>query len=142
MTELINTTGINTINVMSNYQGGRFRHVVKCRAGFMTVVDSRDFENQRYFKYPETLISGYNKGALQTVQFQPEGSDTWLTLFARTGKKIHFIDETILKELTVGTINSMFLNTNLYSQLQYSRVGSKTWASYAYRMNPAPSALA
>jgi len=137
MTNLINTTGIPTIDVLANYSNGKFRHVVKCRAGFLTIVDARDFENERFIKYPETIISGFKKGGLQTVQFQPEGSDHWLTLFARVGKKIHLIDETILKNLTVGTINSMFYNTALYSQHQYSAVNSKTWASKAYVMNEA-----
>jgi hypothetical protein len=137
MTNLINTTGVPTIDVLANYSKGKFRHVVKCRAGFLTIVDARDFENERFIKYPEIIISGFKKGGLQTVQFQPEGSDHWLTLFARVGKKIHLIDETILKNLTVGTINSMFSNTALYSQHQYSAVNSKTWESKAYVMNEA-----
>ena len=42
------------------------------------------------------------------------------------------IDEAILADLTVGTINSMFYNTNLYSQAQYQAVGAKTWADKAF----------
>ena len=84
---------------------------------------------------PECAISGYKKGALQTVQFQPEGSDYWLTVFSRTGKKVKLIDESILVNLTVGTINSMFYNTNLYNYEQYKAVHSSTWADYAYQQN-------
>ena len=102
----------------------------------MTVVDAQaDWQNERYFKYPETLLTQYKKGALQTVQFQPNPDGPWLTLFARTGKKIHFIDETILKELSVGTINQMFFNTQLYDWQQYKACNTKTWESKAYVMN-------
>jgi hypothetical protein len=60
MSKLINTTNVPTINVMSNYSEGKFRHVVKCKAGFMTVVDAQaDWQNERYFKYPETLLTQY-----------------------------------------------------------------------------------
>ena len=45
------------------------------------------------------------------------------------------IDEVILADLTVGTINSLFYNTELYSQSQYKAVNSATWASMAYVMN-------
>ena len=82
--------------------------------------------------YPESIITGYKKGALQTVEFCPDGGDYYLTVFARKGNKIVIIDKTILGHLTVGTINQLFLNTNLYNQEQYSAVGAKTWADRAY----------
>ena len=134
MQDLINTTGIHTIDILSNYTEGKFRMVVKTKLG-MTVCDARDFDNPRIMANPECAISGYKKGALQTVQFQPEGSEFWLTVFSRTGKTVKLIDKTILVNLTVGTINSMYYNTNLYNGDQYRAVGSKTWASYAYQMN-------
>jgi len=134
MTQLINTTGIPTVNILSKYSAGKFRFVVKTRLG-MSIVDGRDFENPRLIQNPESILTGYQKGVLHTVEFQPEGSDYYFTIFSRMGKKVNLIDETILKNLTVGTINSLYYNTNLYSQHQYSAVGSKTWACYAYQMN-------
>lgn len=125
---------IMTNDILSQYESGKFRMVVKTKLG-MTVCDARDFDNPRIMANPECAISGYKKGALQTVQFQPEGSDFWLTVFSRTGKKVKLIDETILVNLTVGTINSMFYNTNLYNYAQYKAVNSSTWASYAYQNN-------
>lgn len=122
------------VDILSQYESGKFRMVVKTRLG-MTCVDSRDFDNPRIMANPECAISGYKKGALQTVQFQPEGSDIWLTIFSRTGKKVKLIDESILVNLTVGTINSMYYNTNLYDHHQYKAVNSKSWASMAYKMN-------
>jgi hypothetical protein len=98
----------------------------------MTIVDARPADNEYHITYPESIITGYKKGALQTVEFQPEGTDIWLTVFARKGNKIVLIDEVIMAHLTVGTINQYYTNTNLYSQTQYSAVGAKTWADRAF----------
>ena len=122
------------VDTLSQYVGGKFRSIVKTKLG-MTCVDSRDFENERLMKYPESIISGYNNNVLQTVQFNPSGTNTWTTIFSRTGKKVKLIDESILVNLTVGTINSMYYNTNLYDHHQYKAVNSKSWTSMAYKMN-------
>lgn len=121
-------------DILTRYTAGKFRHIVKTKLG-MTCVDARDFDNPRMMENPECIISGYKKGVLHTVQFQPEGYSHWLTVFSRMGKKVNLIDESILVNLTVGTINSMYYNTNLYNQYQYNAVNSKTWASMAYKMN-------
>jgi len=134
---ILTDRSILTVDTLSKYTSGQFRMVVKTKLG-MTVVDARSFQNPRIMANPESAISGYKAGALQTVQFKPEGSDFWLTVFSRTGKKVKLIDEAILANLTVGTINSMYYNTNLYSQTQYRAVGSKTWASMAFVQNEAP----
>lgn len=135
MKNLINTLNLHTSNFMKDYPTGKFRFISKCRAGFMVISDSRDSDNAYFMKHPESLIAGFKKGALQTVQFQPEGSEYWFTVFARAGKKIHVMDEAILEDLTVGTINSYWLNTQLYSQYQYMAVKAKTWADKAFVMN-------
>ena len=122
------------VDILSQYGSGKFRMIVKTKLG-MTCCDARDFDNPRMMEHPECIISGYKKGVLQTVQFNPSGTDTWLTIFSRTGKKVKLIDESILVNLTVGTINSMYYNTNLYCQWQYRAVNSKSWASMAYKMN-------
>ena len=137
MQTIINTTGIPTTDYLSQYTAGKFRFISKCRAGFMTIVDGRDFDNAMYMQHPESLINGYKKGALQTVQFNPAGTDIWLTIFARVGKKIHLCDQTILRDLTVGTINGLYYNTNFYSQSQYRAVGATSWASKAFVENTA-----
>ena len=132
MKNLVNTNRIQTTNYINGSTITNVRFISKCRAGFMTISDARDFDIKMYNDYPETLISGFKKGALQTVEVQLNGSDHYLTVFARQGKKIHLIDEAILAELTVGTVNQYFYNTDLYSQNQYSAVGAKTWADKAY----------
>jgi len=122
------------VDSLSQYTAGEFRMVVKTKLG-MTVCDARDFDNPRICKNPEMAISGYKRGALQTVQFKPEGTDFWRTVFSRTGKKVKLIDESILANLTVGTINSMFDNTNLMDMHQYKLVGASSWASKAFTQN-------
>ena len=121
-------------DILSEYFSGKFRMVVKTKLG-MTVCDARDWDNPRIKENPDSAISGYKSGALQTVQFCPEGSDFWLTIFSRTGKKVKLIDESILAALTVGTINGMYSNTNLMDMNQYKLVNSKCWASMAFVMN-------
>jgi hypothetical protein len=138
MQEIINTTGVRTTDVLDNTTLGKItnvRFISKSRAGFMTISDARDFDIEGYNNHPEHLISGFKKGALQTVQVQFESSDYFFTVFARAGKKIHLIDKAILRDLTVGTINGMFYNTELYGQSQYNAVNAATWASKAYVMN-------
>lgn len=122
------------VDILGNYTSGKFRMVVKTKLG-MTCCDARDFDNPRIMANPECAISGYKANALQTVQFQPEGSEFWLTVFSRTGKRVKLIDEAILANLTVGTINSMFYNTNLMDMNQYKLVGSSSWASMAFVEN-------
>ena len=135
MKEIINVNRIPTVDYLKDYTAGKFRFITKTRAGFYTVTDARYWDNPRLIANPESILTGYKKGALQTVEFCPEGSDYYFTVFARVGKKIKLIDEAILASLTVGTINSLWYNTELYSQHQYKAVNSKTWASMAYVMN-------
>jgi len=135
MTNLVNTTSINTANVLSSYSKGKFRFIAKCAAGFMTVVDVRENDSANYLQNPEWLLNAFKKGALQSIEFCPEGGDYYLTVFARKGKKVVLIDTAILESLTVGTINQYLRDTNLYSQTQYAAVGAKTWADKAYMNN-------
>ena len=138
MEQIINITGVHTTDVIDNTTLGKFvkvRYISKSRAGFMTISDARDFDIEGLNNHPERLISGFKKGALQTVQVQLDGSDHFLTVFARQGKKIHLIDEVVLADLTVGTINSLFSNTDLYNWQQYRACNTASWASKAYVMN-------
>jgi hypothetical protein len=122
---------INTIKELTvvNWIGDRkgiFQAIVKVPAGFYTAyVLGSELPNPNRWK----------KGALQTIQFQPEGSDAWLTVFARKGSKIIIMDQKIAEQLEVGTINQLFYNTNLMDQKQYQAVGAKTWADKAFMLN-------
>lgn len=125
---------ILTVDTLSQYTSGKFRHIVKTKLG-MTCCDANSFSNHLMITNPASAISGYKRGAIQAVQFQPEGSSIWLTIFSRTGKKVKLIDETILANLTVGTINGMYDTTNLMCMHQYKAVKATSWASMAFVMN-------
>lgn len=134
MRQIIDMIGLNKNNFIDG-RSGKFRVIVKCRAGFMTISECRDHDNDLYSNHPASVLNGWKKGALQTVEFQPAGSSVWLTVFARIGKTIKVIDVAILEGLDVGTINSYWVNTSLYSQVQYQAVGAKTWADRAFVEN-------
>lgn len=134
MKNIINTIGLNKVNFIKG-QKGVFRVVSKVKAGFLTVVEFNEFANETFSKDPSQVLGWFKKGAVQSVEFKAEGTKYWLTVFARVGKKINMVDEDILRGLKVGTVNSSWSNTDLYSQSQYQSVNAKTWDSFAFVMN-------
>lgn len=105
---------------------GKFQAIVKVPAGFMSAYEiGSELPN----------LSRWKKGALQTIQFQPEGSKAWLTVFARKGNKVIVMDKKIAETVTVETINQLFYNTNLMDQEQYKAVGARTWADKVFVIN-------
>ena len=128
-----------TINRTDFIKGeGTYRAIVKVKAGFMTVVDDLGIQanwGKKSWNKGIDVLRDFKKGALQSIQFQPEGTSSWLTVFAKVGTKIKSIDDAILAEMNVGDINQNWYNTNLYSQAQYAAVGSKTWADKAFVKN-------
>jgi len=122
---------INTIKDLSvvNFIGerkGSFLAIVKVPAGFVSASNAGS-------DIPS--LNSWKKGALQGIQFQPEGTNYWLTVFARKGNKVVMIDQQILEKVEVGTINQLFYNTNLMDQVQYKAVNAKTWADKAFLLN-------
>jgi len=123
---MINTIkGLNVTSVIGDRKG-IFQAIVRVPAGFMSAYEIGS-------ELPS--LNRWKKGALQTIQFQPEGSKAWLTVFARKGSKILIMDLQIAEQLEVGTINSLFYNTNLYDQGQYQAMRAKTWADKAFLLN-------
>jgi hypothetical protein len=122
------TNLVKDLNVVDFIQGrkGTYQAIVKVQAGFMTAYEVGS-------ELPS--LNRWKKGALQTLQFQPEGSKAWLTIFARKGTKIVLADKELLETIEVGTINQLFYNTNLYNQAQYEAVNAKTWADKAFSQN-------
>jgi hypothetical protein len=105
---------------------GTYQAITKVPAGFMIAAEIGS-------ELPS--LDRWKKGALQTIQFQPEGTQGWLTVFARKGTKVVLVDEKIAEQLEVVTVNQLFYNTNLYSQDQYKAVGAKTWADKVFVEN-------
>lgn len=123
---MINTIqGLNVVNVIGDRKG-TFQAIVKVPAGFMSAYEIGS-------ELPS--LNRWKKGALQTIQFQPEGSKAWLTVFARKGNKVLVMDLQLAEALEVGTVNQLFYNTNLYSQEQYSFMKAKTWADKVFLLN-------
>jgi hypothetical protein len=121
-----------------NSRNGQYRAIVKVPAGFMTVVDdlgiTANWGKQQWNKAID-VFRGFKRGALQSIQFRAEGSDNWITVFARTGNKVKAIDNELLADINVGDINQDWSRSNLYNQRQYEAVGAKTWADKAFVKN-------
>jgi len=116
---------------------GLYRAIVKTKGG-LTVVDDLGIANgwkKAQWLHALDVFNNFKKGALQTIEFQAEGSTHWLTVFSRSGNKINIIDSDMLANMTVGHINQDWSNSTLYSQTQYKAVGSKYWSCYAFRKN-------
>ena len=129
----VNTTAFansERIGVTNFIQGqkGKFRAIVKCQAGFMTVSDCR------YANSAIDVFRCYTQKGLQTIQFNPEGSEHWFTVFARKGKNVHSMDEEMFMTMKVGDINQEWSRTNLYSQNNYRLAGAQTWDDYAFKI--------
>jgi hypothetical protein len=123
---MINTIkGLQVVDFIREDKG-LFQAIVKVPAGFYTAYEIGS-------EVPS--LNRWKKGALQTIQFQPEGSKHWVTVFARKGNKVVLIDEKIAETVEVGTINQLFYNTNLMDQTQYTSVKAKTWADKAFLFN-------
>lgn len=120
-----NIKGLQVVNWIGDRKG-IFQAIVKVQAGFMIASEIGS-------ELPS--LGRWKKGALQTIQFKAEGTSHWMTVFAKKGTKVVLIDEKIAETITVGTINSLFYNTNLMDQNQYQAVKAKTWADKAFLLN-------
>lgn len=123
---MINTIKDLSVVDMIGDRKGTFQAITKVPAGFLVAYEIGS-------ELP--TLNRWKKGALQTIQFQPEGLGAWLTVFAKKGTKVILMDKQILEKVEVGTINSLFYNTNLMDQKQYQAVNAKTWADKAFLLN-------
>jgi hypothetical protein len=120
-----NIKGLQVVDWIGDKKG-IFQAIVRVQAGFMIASEIGS-------ELPS--LNRWKKGALQTIQFKAEGTNHWMTVFAKKGTKVVLIDEKIAETITVGTINSLFYNTNLMDQTQYQTVKAKTWADRAFLLN-------
>ena len=129
---------LNRVDFVSN-RDGIYRAITKVRAGFLVTVEDlglrSNWESGAAWKSAIDVFRNFKRGALQSIEFQAEGTDHWLTVFAKVGTKIKLIDDSLLAELKIGDINQDWSNTNLYNQNQYLAVGAKTWADNAFITN-------
>jgi len=136
MSNIINTLNIPTVDYIKGNKG-KFTLILKVRAGYVAAdnLSTQPWRNESYLKNPSNILGEYKKGALQTVMFQPEGSNHSFVVFARVGKKIKVVDVAFLESLKVGTVNSVWYGTELYGQGQYEAVKATSWDSFAFKMN-------
>lgn len=139
MTQTIfNTERINQTDFIQDRKG-EYQAIVKVQAGFMTTVDDLgikcNWKTGASWKRAIDVFRDFKKGALQTIQFKAEGSNTWLTVFARKGNKIILMDTQLFLDMNVGDINQNWSNSNLYSQNNYRLANAKTWADKAFIAN-------
>ena len=136
--QIFNSERISQVDFIQDRKG-EYQAIVKVQAGFMTTVDDLGikckWESGPSWKRAINVFRSFKKGALQTIQFKAEGSDNWLTVFARKGNKIVLMDEQLFLDMEVGDINQNWSNTNLYSQTNYMLAGAKTWADKAFVNN-------
>ena len=135
---IFNQEKINRVDFI-NGRTGEYRAIVKVKAGFMTVVDDLgikcNWSSGPQWKSALSVFRNFKRGALQTIEFKADGTDTWLNVFARKGNKIILMDTDMFLGMTVGDINQDWSNTNLYSQANYKLAGAKTWADKAFVSN-------
>jgi hypothetical protein len=120
-----NIKGLTLVDYIGDRKG-IFQAITKVPAGFMVAYEiGSDIPS----------LNRWKKGALQSIQFKAEGANHWMTVFAKKGTKVILLDERIAETVEVGTINSLFYNTNLMDHNQYKAVNAKTWADRVFVMN-------
>jgi hypothetical protein len=137
--EIFNAERISQVDFIQGRKG-EYRAIVRVQAGFMTVVEDHGIRanwGRQSWNSAMDVFRGFKKGALQTIEFRAEGSETFITVFARSGNKIKLMDSDMFLAMEVGDINQDWSNTNLYSQNNYRMAGAKTWADKAFVKNAA-----
>ena len=137
--EIFNAERISQVDFIQGRKG-EYRAIVRVQAGFMTVVEDHGIRanwGRQSWNSAMDVFRGFKKGALQTIEFRAEGSETFITVFARSGNKIKLMDSDMFLAMEVGDINQDWSNTNLYSQTNYGLAGAKTWADKAFVKNAA-----
>ena len=133
-----NSENIGAVDFIQGRQG-QYRAIVKVKAGFMSIVDdlgiTSNWESGARWKSALSVFKSFKKGALQTIEFKADGTNHWLTVFARSGNKVKLMDESMFMTMQVGDINQDWSNTNLYSQANYTLAGAKTWESLAFALS-------
>ena len=102
----------------------KYRAISKCRAGFMTISEG-ETTLQR-------AVCTWKKNALQTLQVQLPEHEVWVNVLAIKGNKFVLAENTILENITIGTIHSQF--PKMADHGHWRAIGSKTWADKAYKL--------
>lgn len=137
MNKIFNHKQINEVDFIQGRKGV-YRAIVKVQAGFMSVVDDMGIQNnwgRQAWNSAIDVFRNFKKGALQTIEFQAEGTNHWITVFTRKGNKIILMDTQLFLDMLVGDINQDWSNTDLYCQENYQAAGAKNWSHKAFIAN-------
>ena len=135
--QIFNAERISQVAFIQGRQG-EYRAIVKVQAGFMTVVNDQGITanwGRKAWTSAMDVFRSFKRGALQTIEFKADGSEHFITVFARAGNKIKLMDTEMFLAMEVGDINQDWSKTNLYSQTNYKMAGAKTWADKAFVSN-------
>lgn len=137
-TQIINAEKINQVDFIKNRKG-IYQAIVKVKAGYTVSVNDlgilNKWESGAQWKKAINVFRNFKKGALQSIEFKAEGTDHWLTVFARVGNKVKLMDTQLFEDMEVGDINQNWSNSNLYNQTNYQLCNAKTWADKAFVVN-------
>lgn len=118
--------GFHTVNHNLDWNTTKYKYraISKCRAGFMTISEG-ETTLQR-------AVCTWKKNALQTLQIQLPDSEVYANVLAMKANKFHLVENTILENITIGTIHSQF--PKMADHGHWRSIGSKTWADNAYKL--------
>ena len=109
----------------------KFRYVLKCKAGFLHIVEQDAMQTAKEFIQSTVKF-------LDNVQVYIEGENgtgNWHNVLATKGKKFYSIDKEFLLNLKVRHIHSAWKKMVDYNL--WDRMNAKNWDCYAYRVNEA-----
>ena len=111
----------------------KFRYTAKCKAGFLNISETR------YDQTPKQFIES-TYAFLENVQVWCEADNPtethkglWLNVLCTKGKRFYSIDKNFLLNLTVSNMHNAWKKMVDYDL--WNRMGTKTHADYAYKMN-------
>jgi hypothetical protein len=121
--------GKRTSVMVSNHlkdenQKYEFRVASKCRAGFISIYDTKGTVSE--------IIWGYKKNSLVNIQVKNEFGQ-WMDVYTTKGGKWFSIDLGFLNVITVGTMRESF--PDMCDMKLWEMVGAKTWADKAFSNN-------
>lgn len=94
MTISAHTHMVNVIRKMQTENGEylQFRAITVCRAGYMVCRNATNaLLLGRMNDEPKLIVKMYEPSALQSIEVNC-GGDTWVTVWARKGSKLHLCD--------------------------------------------------
>jgi hypothetical protein len=98
-----------------------YRAIIKCMAGFLTIVEGKGKLSQ--------IATRWEKNRLHTIEVKNQYGNYQIVLTMKGGK-FYIIEKSIIESLTVGDVHSSF--PKMADHGHWKNIGSKTWADPAY----------